>query len=107
MKLSRKAQMNPAMYQAETLPSRSPRSDLIEQIDCSLLKHPGSDSVFNILAAAAFDHDRVDTPQMKQVGEQEPSRPASNDRDLGTHSVHASSQTSRAVSTTSSSFAFS
>ncbi len=48
-----------------------PRTDagVIEHLDRPLLEHPGANAAEHVLAAAAFDDDRVDAGEMQQLPE--------------------------------------
>ena len=53
------------------------------QVDGALFQHPGADGLLDVRAAAQVEHDRIDTPQMEQVGEHEAYRSGADDADLG------------------------
>src|SRR5438034_607744 len=78
-------------------------ADLVQQVDRSLLEHTGPDPVLNVLAAAVFEHDRVDALQMQKLRQHESGGTGTDDPDLG--ALLPQPQISSAVSTTSWSFA--
>jgi hypothetical protein len=66
--------------------SVQPLRDLsaFEQLDGSLLEHPGPDPRLDILAASVLEHDRLDAGAMQQGRENEPGWSGTDDRDLST-----------------------
>ena len=83
MRSSVKSQLDPVMD--ETLPLQSfARTHLHEKVRGRLLEHPRSDSLLDVIAAAGFEHDRIDAVQVKQLPEHEPGRPGPHYPDLRT-----------------------
>ena len=65
--------------------SRSPTPVALEQVDGALLQHAGPHALLDVLAGAAFEHDRLDALAGQEVGEHQPGRPGPDDGDLGPH----------------------
>jgi len=57
-------------------------SDLCEQVNRALFQYPSADAFLNVLPAAIFDHDRVNSLQMKKVGKHQTGRSSAHDSDL-------------------------
>src|SRR5579871_4912950 len=60
----------------------------VQQIDGALFQHAGADPLFHLAAAAAFDHYRLDSFQMQEVGKQKARRSGSHDADLSPDRFH-------------------
>src|SRR5207253_8669015 len=71
-------------------PLPPPRSPLFpyttlfrSQLGRSLLEHAGADAVLDVLAAAIFEDDALDSRDLEQARQGEPGRPRADDPDLG------------------------
>ena len=62
-----------------------------QQIDRALLQHAGTHAMLDIFPAAVLQDDRVDTPQVQQMGQEQPGRAGTDDAYLGTHKFSSSS----------------
>jgi succinate semialdehyde reductase (NADPH) len=58
-----------------------------EQVNGSLLEHPGSDSLLDVLAASRLENHRLNSAQVEQVCEEEPRRPGTHDSNLRSHVI--------------------
>src|SRR5262249_12865982 len=58
---------------------------LDQEIACPLLDETGADAVFDIVAAAVLQHDRLDARQMQQMRQHQPGGPRPHDADLYAH----------------------
>ncbi len=63
---------------------------LREQIDRALLEDAGPHPLLDVVAAAVLQHDRVHALPGQQLGEDQPRRSRSDDRDLRAHPDHTS-----------------
>ena len=66
----------------------------VEQVDGRLLEHAGAHARLDVLARARLEDDRLDAPQVQQVGQQQPGRTGPHDPDLGVHHPSASASAS-------------
>ena len=69
---------------------------LLQQVDSSLLEESGAHALFDILAAARFDHGRLDALQVEKMRKQETGRPGAYDSDLCAQ-FHGSGRFARAA----------
>ena len=60
-----------------------------EQVNGSLLEHPGSDSLLDVLAASRLENHGLNSAQVEQVCEEEPRRPGTHDSNLRSHVIFA------------------
>lgn len=60
-------------------------ADLTEEVDRTLLEHPGTDATQHIVGAFALDDDRIDTCLFQQSSQSEARRASANNRNLSAH----------------------
>ena len=65
------------------------QSHRAQQLDRARLQHAGADPPQHVRTALPLQHDRVDPLAIEHVGEQQPGRPAADDRHLGAHDITA------------------
>ena len=76
---------------------RSINLGAFEQLDRSLLQHPGANSSLDVLAAPVLEHDGLDAGAVQQRREDQPGRAGADDRNLRAQAPHDSSSTCWAI----------
>jgi len=66
---------------------------LDEQVGGALLEDAGADSMFDVLAAAVLEHNRVDPSELEQARQRQARRAGADDPDLRALLPHSSSST--------------
>ena len=65
---------------------------LAQQLDGAVLEHAGADPVLDVVPAPVFEHDRLDSHPVEQVGERQSRRPGADDADLRAQPLHRDSK---------------
>jgi hypothetical protein len=76
----------------------APDAGLVEKLHRALLEHAGANAAEHMLAAAPFQHDRVDAGALEQLRQQQPGRTRPDDGDLYPHCCPPGGIVARAAS---------
>ncbi len=80
------AEAEPYSFMPQSFPLQArANAGINHQVDRALFQHTGPNAIFDVLAAAALQNNRLDAVQVQQMGKHQAGRSGPDNADLGSH----------------------